>query len=202
MSSNFLWRMYQNEVDDSIVTPAHLLLVPSDISGTTNFINFRDIGMSTLRASSAFSKIRNFSKAYSTQLALTPAYFTSKYQQLSSLYMDESSILPTSSFGVQRQHNVAAISALGNGFSSTLLDGRSFTQFLDSSINTIYQPYTAHVRVQPSHLTTHKKDLWITPKDFTRRSMLLSEGLGRLRINYSLVDFNTSLESLNDNRIK
>ena len=194
--------MYQNEVDDAIVTPAHLLLVPSDISGTANFINFRDIGVSTLRESSAFSKIRNFSKAYSTQLALTPTYFTSKYQQLHSLYMNESSILPTSSFGVQRQHNVAAISTLGNGFSSTLLDGRSFTQFLDSSTNTIYQPYTTHVKVQPSPLTTHKKDLLVIPNDFTRRSILLSECLGRLCINYPLVDFNTSLESLNDNSDK
>ena len=48
--------MYQNEADDRIVTPAHLLLMPSDPSGSANFLNFRDIGISTLRESSAFLK--------------------------------------------------------------------------------------------------------------------------------------------------
>jgi len=42
-STNFLWKMYQNETDDRIVTPAHLLLIPANMTATSTFLNFKDI---------------------------------------------------------------------------------------------------------------------------------------------------------------
>lgn len=203
VSSNFLWRMYQNEADDRIVTPAHLLLMPSDSSGSANFLNFKDIGISTLRESSAFSKIRNFSKAYSTQLVHDPSNFVSKYQKLSSLYMDENSFLDTSSFGVGKQHNFASISTLGNGFSSTLLDSKSFSQFLDSSNSIEYSTSTPNLTMPLSPLSASKDYLIESPVDFSRLSTLLSNSLNySLSSGRQLVDFPTLLDSIDDNSDK
>ena len=195
--------MYQNEADDRIVTPAHLLLMPSDPSGSANFLSFRDIGVSTLRESSAFSKIRNFSKAYSTQLVHSPSTFVSKYQKLSALYMDENSFLDTSSFGVSKQHNFASISTIGNGFSSTLLDSRSFSQFLDSS-NSIDHSILNSSREMPISPLSASKDYSVeTPVDFSRLSTVLSQGSNySLSSGRHLIDFPTSLDSIDDNSDK
>ena len=203
VSSNFLWRMYQNEADDRIVTPAHLLLMPSDPSGSANFLNFKDIGVSTLRESSAFSKIRNFSKAYSTQLVHNPSLFVSKYQKLSALYMDENSFLDTSSFGVSKQHNFTSISTLGNGFSSTLLDSKSFSQFLNSSNNIDHSNLFADREMPTLPLSATKDYLVSTPVDFSRLSAILSNGSTHgLLSGYHLVDFPTALDSIDDNSDK
>ena len=203
VSSNFLWRMYQNEADDRIVTPAHLLLIPSDPSGSTNFLNFRDIGVSTLRESSAFSKIRSFSKAYSTQLVHSPSTFVSKYQKLSALYMDENSFLDTSSFGVTKQHNFASISTLGNGFSSTLLDSKSFSQFLNSANNIDHVATSVSGETPVSPLSAAKDYSVDAPEDFSRISTLLSNGTTYgLSSGRHLVDFPTALDSIDDNSDK
>ena len=156
--------MYQNEVDDRITTPAYLLLMPLNVSGVPPLLNFRDIGVSTLRESSAFAKIRNFTKAYSTHLVTIPSPFSTKYQRLTSLYIDENLFLPTTSFGNYKQHNMAAISTLGNGFMSTLLDTHSFLKFLDASAYP-----TSHT---PSHKSTTSSI--IIPTDSGRRISLFS----------------------------
>ena len=203
VSSNFLWRMYQNEADDRIVTPAHLLLMPSDATGSANFLNFRDIGVSTLRESSAFAKIRNFTKVYSTQLVHTPSVFASKYQRLSSLYLDENNFLPTSSFGVGKQYNAAAISSLGNGFSSTLLDSKSFAQFLDSANNLSLPTNSSKEDNSISPSSAPKQGLAAVSVDFNRFSSILSkESIRGFLANYRWIDFPTSVESVDDNTDK
>ena len=199
LSSNYLWKMYQNEADDRIVTPAHLLIMPSDAAGIANFLNFRDIGISTLRESSAFSKIRNFSKVYSTQLVHTPSTFVSKYQKLNSLYIDENNFLNTSSFGVTKQHNSAAISALGNNFSSTLLDSKSFSQFLDSNTSLEFDTNNALNEVDKAPLSATKRSLVGVPLDFSRTSQLLN---GETASRSQFVDFPTLIESFDDNSDK
>ena len=156
--------MYQNEVDDRITTPAHLLLMPLNLSEAPTLLNFRDIGISTLRESSAFAKIRNFTKAYSTHLITTPSLFSAKYQRLTSLYIDENLFLPTTSFGNQRQHSMAAISTLGNGSSSTLMDTHSFLKFLNT-------PPSLTLHTLPSILN---KNSIIIPMDSSRRISLLT----------------------------
>ena len=199
LSSNFLWRMYQNEADDRIVTPAHLLLMPSDPTGLVNFLNFKDIGVSTLRESSAFSKIRNFTKVYSTQLVHTPSTFISKYQKLNSLYINENNFMDTSSFGVSKQHTNSSISTLGNGFVSTLLDSKSFAQFLDSNTSLETNLDRSINEVSKSPLTAAKRSVVNTPAESTHASVLLAEGI-EPKPQFS--DYPTLLESFDDNSDK
>ena len=127
--------MYQNKAEDRVVTPAHLLLVPTDASSLTNFMNFKNIGLNTLQASSAFSKIRNATKVYNSHLVHTPSTFTNKYYSLNSTFASEDDFLTTSSYGLKKQHNLSSTSSLGNSFSATLLDSQSFNQFLATNLN-------------------------------------------------------------------
>ena len=198
-SSNFLWKMHQNEADDRIVTPAHLLLIPSDSSGVTSFLNFKDIGVSTLRESSAFSKIRNFTKTYSTHLNHTPSSFTSKYHKLNSLYMDENAFLNTSSFGVSKQHNATAISSLGNGFTSTVLDSAAFSRFLDSSTGISLPSQTSLPLTHASPLSSTKSTI-STSEDASRAITLLTDESSSS--SSSLSNSPSTLNHLDDNSDK
>ena len=199
VTSNFLWRMHQNEADDRIITPAHLLLIPSDSSGVASFLNFKDIGVSTLRESSAFAKIRNFTKTYSTHLNHTPSSFAAKYHKLNSLYADENTFLNTSSFGVNKQFNANAISSLGNGFTSTVLDSASFSRFLDSSTGVNLTNQTSLPSTSPSPLTPVKSTI-DTSEDAIRLTALLSND--SLNSSSSLSNSPSTLNHLDDNSDK
>ena len=191
--------MYQNEADDRITTPAHLLLMPSDPAGVVNFLNFKDIGINTLRESSAFSKIRNFTKVYSTHLVHTPSTFTSKYQKLNSLYVDENNFLNTSSFGVSKQHSSASISTLGNSFASTLLDSKSFAKFLDSNVGFDTTLNSSLNETSKSPLTATKRPLLSLPTASTYTTTILKSDteVGSQSTNYP-----TLIESFDDNSDK
>jgi len=198
-STNFLWKMYQNETDDRIVTPAHLLLIPANMTATSTFLNFKDIGLNTLKESAAFSKIRNFTKAYSTHLVHSPSHFTTKYQKLNSLYTDESSFLNTSSLGHTKQHTLTSVSTLGNDFTSNSLDLKSFSQFLDSNagLSTTLVGPTTEVSQLP--LNVSKFDRVKVPTTF----LLADSVLGLKHASQShFLNFPAFVESFNDNSDK
>lgn len=135
LSSNMLWRMYQNKVEDRVITPAHLMLIPVDSASSLSFLNFQNIGLNTLQESSAFSKIRNATKVYNSHLVHTPSTFVDKYTLLTALYTDENINLATSSFGVHKQHNLLTVKSTGNSLAGSMLDVNSFEQFLTTNLN-------------------------------------------------------------------
>lgn len=195
--------MYQNKAEDSVITPAHLLLIPSDSGNSVNFLNFSNIGVNTLRESSAFTKIRNFTKVYNSHLVHTPSLFTGKYNKLNSLYLDENSYLTTSSFGVKKQHNLYATSALGNSSASTLLDSNSFNRFLHSNLNLSNVVTSETQPLTLSALALNKPDTFSPGVDSARLTSLLktnklstSAGVTRLSQYPSL------LENINDSSDK
>ena len=203
LATNSLWRMYQNKSEDSVITPAHLLLIPSDSGNSINFLNFGNIGVNTLRESSAFSKIRNSTKVYNSHLVHTPSLFTGKYNKLNSLYLDENSYLTTSSFGVRKQYNLYATSALGNSSASTLLDTNSFNKFLHSNLNLSSEVTSESRPLTLSALSLDKSNTFSPSADSARLTSLLktnkltaSAGVTRLSQYPSL------LENINDNSDK
>lgn len=127
--------MYQNKNEDRVTTPAHLLLAPLDSATSVNLLNFRSIGTDTLKESSAFSKIRNATKTYNSHLVCAPSVLTYKYKIFSNLYSNSNNYLQTSSFGLKRPHNLASPKALGNSFSSTILDEVSFLKFTQFNLS-------------------------------------------------------------------
>jgi len=105
---NSLWKFYQNNLTDGVITPAHLLVLPNDNAKVLNHLNFNDIGANTLKESQAFKKIRQSSKTFTSNLVLTPGTFVGKYNSLHDLYLRDSSLSDSGSYGNVRQHNLTA----------------------------------------------------------------------------------------------
>lgn len=132
-NSKNIWRFYQNKLDDSTITPAHLLVLPLDNAKLINFMDFNDIGANPLRDSSSFKKIRMFSKTYTTNLVHTPSTFTDKYIKLNSLYFNENDLTNSLNYGLKRQHNLTSLSATTNTYSN-YLDYQSANKFLQYNL--------------------------------------------------------------------
>ena len=202
-SANFLWKMYQNKSEDRVITPAHLLLVPSDSSNVVNFLNFKNIGLNSLSESTAFAKIRNFTKVYNTHLVHTPSPFLSKYHRLNSLYSDENNFLGTSPFSVSKQQNLHSVSSIGNNFSATLLDSESFNRFLDSTTGIEHSPHSPLSISSASPYALTKDSVVNAPVDFTRFAPLLASNSTPLTSGLTkLFSYPTLLNHINDNSDK
>ena len=120
LTVNNLWKYYQNKSNDQVITPAHMLVIPSDNYKLLNFYNFNDLGSSPVQEINAFKKIRMFSKTYTSNLNFIPNNFSSKYKLFSNLYNNDLSFSDSYLYGVKRQHNFLSSSSLLNNQSSFL----------------------------------------------------------------------------------
>lgn len=195
--------MYQNKPEDRVITPAYLMLTPVDSGNTVNFLSFKDIGLNTLRESSAFAKIRNATKVYNGLLVHTPSNLSSKYASLNSLYVDENSYLSTSSLGLRRQHNLASTASLGNSFLSTSLDTQSFKKFLATNIG-IESKDSHHVPMtDASALSLSKSDVVNVTENTNRVSTLLQQtSSNNTSTLTNIMNYPSFVSSLNDNSDK
>jgi len=135
LQTNNMWKYYQNKNTTRLTsTPAHLLLSPSDNSKVLNFMNFNDIGNSTVKDSSAFKKIQYFSKTNPQSLFTNVSDFNLKYKKLSNLYLNDTLPSNTSSYGTFRQHNYSSMASTTNNF-NTLMDSSSFNKFMEYNLN-------------------------------------------------------------------
>jgi hypothetical protein len=96
-------------------TPAHAILSPVDNDKILSFINFNNIGSSTLSSSTAFKKIQSASKT-SPQL-------------LFNLYLDELNTNDGLFYGIRRQHNYSSTASMLNSGQSNL-DNRSVSKLI------------------------------------------------------------------------
>jgi hypothetical protein len=96
-------------------------------------MNFSDIGRNPLKDSSAFKKIRMFSKTYTTNLVHTPSTFTDKYIKLNALYFTENDLVNSLNYGLKRQHNLTSLSATTNNYAN-FLDSSSSSKFLQYNL--------------------------------------------------------------------
>jgi len=194
--------MYQNKADDRVLTPAHLLLLPLDSANLVNFLTFKDIGVNTLSESAAFSKIRNATKIYNSNLIHTPSAFASKYSQISLAYIDENSLLTTSSFGVKKQHNFLSSLASTNSAATTVLDSNSFNTFLTSNLGLEPNSVSLSTTLTPSPISLLASN-GSSSKDIKRLAALtqLEDTLvsdAKLRLS----SYQALTEKLNDNSDK
>lgn len=137
LRSTNLWKYYQNKSFDHVVTPAHLLALPTDNYKLVNFMNFNDIGSNTIYESNAFKKIKMFSKTYTSDLSFLPNDYSSKYKQLSSLYVNDNSFEDTYLYGLKRQHNFLSSYSVFNN-QSTFLNLKSADKLIRFNLNNAF----------------------------------------------------------------
>ena len=153
LNTNSLWKFYQTKVDDTAISPAHVLVLPSDNSKILNLMNFKDLGIDTLQASKAFKQVRASARIYTTNLNHNPSFFVNKYNKINNLFFNENSLITSNSFGIKRQHNLTS-SAATTAIYSTFLDKKSLDKFL--SFNLQY-----NIRQSETNLFSNSADLWI-----------------------------------------
>ncbi len=130
LTTNNLWKYYQNKTNDQVITPAHILTLPLDNYKLLNFLNFNDVGANSAQEINAFKKIRMFSKTYTSNLVYLPNSYSQKYKALSSLYINDTLFTDSYSYGLKRQHNFLSSQALINN-QSTFFNLNSVNKFVN-----------------------------------------------------------------------
>lgn len=125
---NNLWKFYQNKSLDNIITPAHLIFLPLDNYKLLNFLNFNDIGSTTLNESIAFKKIKMISKI--NNLNLINLNLSSKYNYIYKMFINDISNYDSAVYGLKRQHNFLNNLAILNNY-QTLFNFASFNKLLN-----------------------------------------------------------------------
>jgi len=116
--------MYKNmrlgTQDITTSTPSHALLSPSDNNKVLEFMNFNDLGSSSLTASSAFKKVQSASKANHASLFENSSDLSLKYNKIYDLYVREGGVQGSRGYGTVRQHNYGSKLTTTNNFNSLL----------------------------------------------------------------------------------
>lgn len=134
LRSNNLWKFYQNKTYDQVITPAHILTIPLDNHKLLNFLNFQDIGSSSMQEVNAFKKVRMFSKTNSLNLIHNHDNFTFKYQNLSHLFINDNLFNDSYLYGLKRQHNLLSTKASFNN-QSTFFNLNSAKKVINFNLN-------------------------------------------------------------------
>lgn len=134
LKTNNMWKYYQNKSLDQIVTPAHLLFLPIDNFKLLNFLNFNDVGSNPLNETTAFKKIKMFSKVHSYNLIATPINLNSYFKKLNFFFSTENDYAVSLYLGLKRQHNFLNNSSLVN-YSKTFFNLNSLDKWLSFNFN-------------------------------------------------------------------
>jgi hypothetical protein len=98
-------------------------------------MNLDNIGVSTVKDSTAFKKIQFFSKTNPTNLFNIKSDFENSFNKLNTYYRTDLDLNESYTYGMDRQHNYTSLSSTLPMF-STLLDQGSVTKCIDYNFNT------------------------------------------------------------------
>jgi hypothetical protein len=134
LKSNTLWKLHHNNALNLSSTPSHVILSPTNETNTLNFTNLDDVGISTVKDSTAFKKIQFFSKTDPSQIFNTKSDFDSSFNKFSNLYNNDTLLNSSSNYSIDRQHNYASMSSTLPSY-TTLLDLKSLDKMFSYNFN-------------------------------------------------------------------
>lgn len=201
--SNNLWKFYQNKSTDHVVTPAYLIASPLDNYKLFNFLSFNDAGSNPTQEPNSFKRVRAFSKTYTSNLSFVPDEYSTKFKNISSLYLNDLHFDDSYLYGLKRQHNFLTSKAILNN-QTTFINLSSFNKIVnfnyknDLKFNNNYIPSQAlYLLKKPSNKDSLTNDSLKTLNLFT--SNFLNQNLIFFK-NY--VNYNKNLDFFNDNSDK
>ena len=115
-------------------SPAHLLLSPSDNSKLISGASFNNIGLSSVKDSSAFKKIQYYSKTNNQACVSSITHFSNRYNKINNMYLNTSKFNDSYSYGTFRQHNYTSLNANLPLFES-LLENKGVNKFINFTLN-------------------------------------------------------------------
>jgi hypothetical protein len=103
-------------------------------SNTINFMNLDNIGVSTVKDSTAFKKIQFFSKTNPSNLFSIKSDFQNSFNKINSFYINDVLLNKSNSYGMDRQHTYTSLSSSLPMF-STLVDYKSVNKLFTYNLN-------------------------------------------------------------------
>jgi hypothetical protein len=129
LETNNLWKLYQGKLDDKVVVPANLLLLPLDNMKSVNANTLSFIGSDLLKGQEAFQKARSVTKSFSTNLFQNFSLQNTLNTDLESFYRNDTLFTGSLHYGLLRQHNLLPGSNLNI---SPMLDSRAGESLSDN----------------------------------------------------------------------
>merc|ERR1712196_584595 len=127
-------------------TPAHVVLSPTDNLNLLNFMNLDNIGISTIKDSTAFKKIQFFTKTNPTNLFNVKSDFQNSFTKLNNLYLNDLGLNQSYTYGMDRQHTYTSLSSSLPMF-ATLLDNSSVNKFFNYNFNQEFKTTTNSLNI-------------------------------------------------------
>ena len=127
---------------------------PSDNSKLTNGVSFNNIGLSSIKDSTAFKKIQYFSKISTGDINSSTLNFSNKFNNVNNLYLNSYKFNDAYSYGTFRQHNYTSLGAnlSSNG---SLLDLKGSDKFIQFNLNSNPNSNTQNVLTPLIKSSTH-----------------------------------------------
>lgn len=202
LKANNLWKFYQNKTYDQIVTPAHLLALPLDNYKLLNFLNFNDIGSSSIQEANAFKKVRMFSKTHASNLVFAPNTFTQKYKNLSSVFVNDNLFNDSYLYGLKRQHNFLSTKAAFNN-QSTFFNLSSVNKIINFNFNSTTNVFSKTNTSQNLNFFRKLNNLKFETNSL-RLNPLFNQYFNNTNLNSygNIVFFNKFMSLINDNSDK
>jgi hypothetical protein len=97
-------------------------------------MNLDNIGVSTIKDSTAFKKIQFFSKTNPTNLFNVKSDFQNSFKKLNNYYLTDLDLNNSYTYGMDRQHTYTSLSSTLPNF-STLIDNNSVSKFFNYNFN-------------------------------------------------------------------
>lgn len=161
--SNSFWKAYQRKTLQSISSsPAHLLLSPIDNSKVLNSVSFNNIGLTSIKDSTAFKKIQYFSKLTNNGSSSNLSNLNNRYAKINNFYLNSYDFNNSYSYGTFRQHNYSSLNSNLASFDS-LLENKGIIKFTNYTLNNKSSLYTTGFSFNKSVLQ-NSLDSFITTK--------------------------------------
>jgi hypothetical protein len=97
-------------------------------------MNLDNIGVSTIKDSTAFKKIQFFSKTNPSNIFNVKSDFQNSFQRINNYYINDLDLNNSYTYGMDRQHTYTSLSTTLPNF-STLIDNNSVNKFLSYNFN-------------------------------------------------------------------
>lgn len=97
-------------------------------------MNLDNIGVSTVKDSTAFKKIQFFSKTNPTNLFSVKSDFQNSFKKVNNLYLNDLELNNSYTYGMDRQHTYTSLLTTLPNF-STLMDNKSIDKFFNYNYN-------------------------------------------------------------------
>lgn len=122
-------------------------------------MNFDNIGLSTIKDSTAFKKIQFFSKINFSYIFNVKSDFETNFNKIDNFYKNDLILISSLNYGTQRQHSYTSLNST-LPLNTTLLDYKSSKKFFNYNMNFTYKNNSDNLNLNRLNCTNNNDILY------------------------------------------